>query len=59
MYNFIYIYFLAVLELELWASLLSHSASLFVLGIFKIGSHKLFAEPALNLNPPDVCFTSN
>jgi hypothetical protein len=35
-----------------------HHPCSFVLGIFKIRSHELFAPLALNPNPPDICLLS-
>jgi hypothetical protein len=56
----LFIYLFAVLRFELRASTLSHSTSpFFVMGFFKIGSHKLFAQLASNYDPPDLCLLSN
>jgi hypothetical protein len=41
---FVFLFIFAVLGLELRAFTLSHSPALFVIGIFKIGSHELFAK---------------
>jgi hypothetical protein len=51
-----------VLGLELRASTLSHSTSLdhfFVLSIFEIGSHELFAWAGFEPDPPDLCLLSS
>jgi hypothetical protein len=47
--------------LELRAYTLSHSTSLFlcVLGIFEIGSHKLFARTGFKHDPPNLCCLSS
>jgi hypothetical protein len=42
-------FFFAVLGLELRAYTLSHYTSLFVMGVFKIGSHEIFARGIFEL----------
>jgi hypothetical protein len=43
--NFFFFFLFAVLGLDLWAFTLNHSTSpIFVVGIFEIGSHELFAQ---------------
>jgi hypothetical protein len=54
--------FFSVLGLEFRAFTLNHFTTnpfFFVIGIFEIGSHELFACLALNLELPDLCLLSS
>jgi hypothetical protein len=44
-----FFFLFAVLGLELWAYILSHSSSLFVSGVFEIGSCEPFAQAGFKL----------
>jgi hypothetical protein len=54
-----FFFFFAVLGFELRAFTLSHSTTLFVLGVFEIGSCKLFAWAGFVRDPPDLCLLSS
>jgi hypothetical protein len=57
-----FFFFFAILGFELRAFTLSYSTSqsFFVKGVFKIGSHKLFAQGWLQtLDPSDLCLLSS
>jgi hypothetical protein len=56
-----FFFFFVVLGFELKAYTLNHSTSFFVcvMGVFKIESRILFAQLALNHDPPDLCLPSS
>jgi hypothetical protein len=60
-WGFFLFFVFAVLGFELRAYTLRHSTSLFVyvMGFFKVGSCELFAQLALNHDPPDLCLLSS